>query len=113
MQYVLSPKLLIRIAFKIFAFCCILIDGSDYYYYTDVTPLKAKNMLSTTKRCNSTAVIVIMLDSCIFLISCRYTCMHYSTMPTLLRQRLKLKDLVSEKQKLSVNLVKCHNYNSQ
>ena len=45
MQYVLSPKLLIRIAFKIFAFCCILIDGSDYYYYTDVTPLKAKNML--------------------------------------------------------------------
>jgi len=28
------------IAFKIFAFCCILIDGSDYYYYTDVTPLK-------------------------------------------------------------------------
>ena len=39
--------------------------------------------------------------------------MHYSTMPTLPRQRLKLKDLVSEKQKLSVNLVKCHNYYSQ
>jgi len=39
--------------------------------------------------------------------------MHYTTMPTLPRQQLKLKDLVSEKQKLSVNLVKCHNYYSQ
>ena len=39
--------------------------------------------------------------------------MHYSTMPTLPRQRLKLDDLVSEKQKLSVNLVMCHNYYSQ
>jgi len=39
--------------------------------------------------------------------------MPYSTIPTLPRQRLKLKDLASGKQKLSVNLVKCHNYYSQ
>jgi len=39
--------------------------------------------------------------------------MHYSTMPTLPRQRLELKDLVSEKQKLTVNLDKCHNYYTQ
>ena len=45
MQYVLSPKLLTRLLSK---FCILLHSntaGSDYYYYTDVTPLKAKNML--------------------------------------------------------------------
>ena len=45
MQYVFIFETSYPIAFKIVAFCCILIDGSDNYYYTDVTPLKAKNML--------------------------------------------------------------------
>jgi len=53
--------------FQNFAFCCILIDGSDYYYYADVTPLKAKNMLlhhETLKFATFSFVITMLMNNC-------------------------------------------------
>src|SRR6218665_2268887 len=87
---------------------------SDYYYYTDVTPLKAKNMLLRHE------TLKFNVNGRHFFFST-----HRSTTRTgedfqpcsgrssVYSPIIKHKDLVSEKQKLSVNLVKCHNYYSQ